>query len=153
MHHTTFDKFRGRARELGKRLVEIENRYVVNAGEVHKAALTIRPMLINRLDEMLVPMREQPEWGTEIFGPKDNLFKVIMGNEHKIEAFNRLRDTGFLWFVRMYFQLDFFAVLTGQLCQRPTGSLSDRGWAAVELTYTHFPELGDMSHKQYTVQA
>ncbi|POR35868.1 Putative transcriptional regulatory protein [Tolypocladium paradoxum] len=155
MHQTTFDKFRFRAQQLELKLIELESRYVdVNAGSVHKAALTIRPMLTNKLSEMLVPMREQPEWGTEIFGPKDNLFKVvIMGNEHKLDAFERLMDTGFLWFVKLHFQLDLFAVMTGQLCQRPTGSLSDRGWAVVERVYAHLPELFDMSQKQYAVQA
>lgn len=155
LHQATFQKFRLQVRQLEAKLIELERKYVdVNAGSVHRAAMTIRPMLTNKLSEMLVPIRDQPEWGTEIFGPKDNLFKVvIMGNEHKVDAFERLTGTGFLWFVKLHFQLDVFAVMTGQLCQRPTGSLSDRGWAVVERVYAHLPELFDMSQKQYSVQA
>ncbi|ODA79118.1 hypothetical protein RJ55_04709 [Drechmeria coniospora] len=152
---TLFNNFRVLAEGLERRLMDLETKYVdVHAGDVHLAALTIRPMVTNKLSEMLVPMREQPEWGTEIFGPKDKLFKVVvMGSEHKIDAFERLKDTGFLWFMKLHFQLDIFAVMTGQLCQRPTGSLADRGWAVIERVYGSYTELSDMSQKQYNVQA
>ena len=155
LHQTIFERFSVQAEGLEKKLIELESKYIdINAGNVHKAALTIRPMLANKLAEILMPMRKQPEWGTEIFGPKDNLFKLlIIGNEHKLDTFERLKDTGFLWSIKLHFQLDVFAVMTGQLCQRPTGSLADRGWAVVERLYSHLPELLDMSQKQYSVQA
>lgn len=154
-HQTALTKFRGQAQALENRLIELENQYVdVSAGNVHKAALTIRPMITNKLSEMLVPVREQPEWGTEIFGPKDSLFKVVMmGNEQRMDAFDKLQQTGFVWFVKLHFQLDTFAVMTGQLCQRPTGSLADRAWAVTERVYNHHVELYDMSQKQYSIQA
>ncbi|KAM4066389.1 fungal specific transcription factor [Hirsutella rhossiliensis] len=130
----------GATQALEHKLIELENQYVdVNAGNVHKAALTIRPMITNKLSEMLVP---------------DSLFKVvIMGNEQRMDAFEKLQQTGFLWFVKLHFQLDMFAVMTGQLCQRPTGSLADRAWAVTERVYSHHAELYDMSQKQYSIQA
>jgi hypothetical protein len=123
------EKYRAIARELETDLREIERRYIdASAGGIHSAALTVRPMISQKLQEMLTPMNEQPEWGTEIFGRKDNLFKIVlMNNEHNTDAYERMSEHGFLWFVKLHFQLDVFAVLTGQLCQRPTGSLSDRG--------------------------
>lgn len=152
---TTLTRFRTQALGLESKLMELEAQYVdVNAGKVHRAALTIRPMITNKLGEMLVPVREQPEWGTEIFGPKDNLFKmVIMGNEQRMDAFEQLQQTGFLWFVKLHFQLDMFAVMTGQLCQRPMGSLADRAWAVTERVYNNHGELYNMSQKQYSMQA
>ncbi|GJN85276.1 hypothetical protein PLIIFM63780_008840 [Purpureocillium lilacinum] len=155
VHHTIFAKFRASAEDLERRLAELEARYVDrNAGPVHRAALSLRPMMTNKLSEMLVPMREQPEYGTEIFGPKDNLFKVfIMGNEHKMEAMEVLKDTGFLWWVKLHFQLDILALMIAQLCRRPTGSLADRGWAVMERVYEYHEELSDMTQKQNSVQA
>ncbi|PFH59009.1 hypothetical protein XA68_12938 [Ophiocordyceps unilateralis] len=151
----TFGKFRGRARELEARLMELERRYVdISAGKVHQAALSIRPMVTNKLGEMLVPAREQPEWGTEIFGPKDSLFKVvILGNEQRMDAFDRLGPTGFVWFVKLNFQHDMFAVMVGQLCQRPTGSLADRAWTVAERAYTSHSDLSDMTHRPSALQA
>ncbi|PHH77087.1 hypothetical protein CDD80_956 [Ophiocordyceps camponoti-rufipedis] len=150
-----FVKFRGRAKDLEARLVELERRYVdVKAGKVHQAALSIRPMVTNKLGEMLVPAREQPEWGTEMFGPKDSLFKVtILGNEQRMDAFDRLGPTGFAWFVKLNFQHDMFAVMVGQLCQRPTGSLADRAWAVTERAYNSHSELSDMTHRSSAMQA
>lgn len=154
-HHATLTRFRSKLQELQSMLIGLENQYIdVNAGDVHKAALTIRPMITNKLGEMLVPVHEQPEWGTEIFGPKDSLFKVVItGHEQRLDAMEKLQQTGFLWFMKLHFQLDTFAVMTGQLCHRPTGSLADRAWAVTERVYTHHDELYDMSQKQYSIQA
>ena len=153
--HAVLEKYRAVARELESDLREIERRYIdASAGGIHTAALSIRPMIIQKLQEMLLPMNEQPEWGTEIFGRKDNLFKIVlMNNEHNTDAYERMSEYGFLWYVRLHFQLEVFAVLTGQLCQRPTGSLSDRGWSVVGKMYKWQPELFDMSQKQYASQA
>lgn len=149
------EKYRGIAKELDEDLREIERKYCdPSAGGAHSAALVIRPMIGTKLQEMLVPMKQQPEWGTEIFGPKDNLFKIVlMNNEHNTDAYERMAQHGFLWFVKMHFQLDVFAVLTGQLVKRPTGSLSDRAWGVVGKIYQFQPELFDVSQKQYAAQA
>lgn len=154
-NQNSIEKYRALVDDLETNLFNVETRHVdVSAGNVHVAALSIRPMLINKLREMLVPMREQPEWGTEIFGPKDNLFKVvIMNNEHNTLAYEKMEANGFLWFVKLHFQLDVFAVMTGQLYQRPTGTLSDRAWKNIANIYRYHTELSDMSQKQYALQA
>lgn len=151
----SIEKYRGIVSKLETEMINVETKYIdPTAGPIHVAALTIRPMLVNKLREMLVPMREQPEWGTEIFGPKDNLFKVvIMNNEHNTDAYKAMDANGFLWFVKLHFQLDVFAVMTGQLYQRPTGNLADRAWKNIDLIYAYHPELSDMTQKQYAVQA
>lgn len=149
------EKYRAMARDLDQDVGEIERKYLdPSAGGVHSAALCIRPMVSQRLQEMLIPMKEQPEWGTEIFGPKDHLFKIVLMNiEYSMDAYERLGGHGFLWMMKLHFQLDVFGVLTGQLCKRPTGSLSDRGWAVAERVYKWHPELFDVSQKQCASQA
>lgn len=149
------EKYRRMIRELEADLRNIEQRFCdPSAGSAHAAALTIRPLIVQKLNEMLVPMREQPEWGTEIFGPRDNLFKIVlMNNEHNTDLYEHMSSLGYLWYVQMHFQLDVFAVLTGQLAKRPTGSMSDRGWQIVEKIYKWQPELFDVSQKQYAAQA
>ena len=151
----SIEKYRALVSQLETSLTIAEQRYIdTSAGKVHAASLVIRPMLVNKLREMLVPMHEQPEWGTEIFTPKDNLFKVvIMNNEHNVAAYEKYASNGFLWFVKLHFQLDVFAVMTGQLCHRPAGTLSDRAWKIIETIYSFHPELSDMTQKQYGHQA
>ena len=43
--------------------------------------------------------------------------------------------------------------MTSQLYRRPLGSLSDRGWRAVERLHGHYPELFDMSQRHQLMQA
>ncbi|KAL7934132.1 fungal-specific transcription factor domain-containing protein [Trichoderma chlorosporum] len=150
-----FDKFRKKAEVLQERLLEIEKNMIdIRAGNAHAAALAIRPMLTHRLQEMLVPMQEQPEWGTEIFGPKDNFFKVLlMMMEHKAAAHEQMVAAGFQWFMRFHFQLDAFAVFTGLLHDRPVGSLSDRAWEVMRRIYSDHHEFSDLTIKSHVVQA
>ncbi|KAH0497906.1 hypothetical protein TgHK011_005188 [Trichoderma gracile] len=150
-----FDKFRKKAEKLEERLLEIEKNMIdVRAGNAHAAALAIRPMLTHRLSEMLVPIQEQPEWGTEIFGPKDNFFKVLlMMMEHKMEAHEQMVAAGFQWFMRFHFQLDAFAVFTGLLHDRPVGTLADRAWEVMRKVYANHQEFSDMTIKPHAAQA
>lgn len=151
----SIEKYRELVEDLEDNLRTIESRYIdASAGPAHVAALTVRPMLVSKMREFLVPMRKQPEWGTEILNTKDNLFKIIiMNNEHSAHAYEVMEQTGFLWFVKLHFQLDIFAVMTGQLCQRVTGALVDRAWNLVQKVYRFHPELFDMNQKAYAAQA
>jgi hypothetical protein len=149
------EQWRSMVQDLEQNLIDVERRYVDrSAGLVHVAALSLRPMLISKIGEMLVPMQEQPEWGTEILSPKDNLFKVvIMNNEHSTDQYDLMSQAGFLWFAKLHLQLDVLAVMTGQLCHRPIGTLPDRAWRCMEKIYSYHPELLDMTQKQYAAQA
>ncbi len=154
-HQAMFEKMRAEVTNLGRKLREIEEKYCdPSAGNVHLAAMAMRPMIMENFDKVLVPMREQPEWGTEIFGPKDNLFKLIVaGNEHRAAIYEQMSRGGFLWFMRMSFQLDYFAYLTGQLIIHTQGTLSVRGWECIRSVYKEHKELFDVSQKPYLVQA
>ncbi|KAH6986613.1 fungal-specific transcription factor domain-containing protein [Ilyonectria destructans] len=149
------ESYRALIHKLDQNLRTVEARYIdVTAGPIHAAALTIRPMLISKLKEMLVPMTQQPQWGTEIFNAKDNLFKiVIMNHEHSTNGYEIMVQNGFFWFAKLHFQLHIFAAMTGQLCHRPTGSLADRAWNIMEKIHTYHSELFDMTQKPYCTQA
>lgn len=148
-------KYHTLVQELDNDLGEIERRYIdPSAGGVHAAALTMRPMVTEKLQAMLTPMQQQPEWGTEILNHKDNFFKfVLMSNKQNADSYEAMSKLGFVWLCTSHFQLDFFGVLTGQLSQRPTGTLADEGWAVVEKIYTWQDELFDMSQKSSVSQA
>lgn len=150
-----FSKFREQAKDLEDALYNIEQKYCdPSAGNVHIAALTLRPQISCHLDEILLPLKEHAEYGTEIFGPDDVLFKLItLGNEHRAESFDQMAKSGFRWFVRLNFQDEIFAVLTTKLAQRTSGSLVDRAWTGIEKTYKIHSELFDMTQKQYAAQA
>lgn len=150
-----FQKHRAYARVIEGKLLDIEEKHCdPSAGNAHVAAKAFRPLMFRNMDEMLVPMREQPEWGTEIFGPKDNLFKImILGSEHRLCLYRGMSEAGFLWFMRITFSIDFFSFLTSQLCIHTRGSLADRGWKSVEETYSYHPELFDLSVKTRLAQA
>jgi hypothetical protein len=154
-HRETLKHYQIMLDDLDRSLMEAEEKFIDKSlGGSHAAAATIRPKFYSNLRELLVPMRDQPEWGTEILGPKDNIFKImIMNNENAADAFTDLTDAGFIWFAKMHVQLDVFAVMTGQLCQHPVGSLADRAWKAIEKMHIYNVEMMDMSHKPYALQA
>ncbi|ATY65653.1 fungal specific transcription factor domain [Cordyceps militaris] len=153
-HQAMFNKYRARSRIIEEKLIETEEKYCdPSAGNAHIAARAFRPLMFKNMEEILVPMKDQPEWGTEIFGPKDNLFKVmVLGSEHRLSLYQGMNEAGFIWFMRITFSIDFFSFLTSQLCTHTRGTLADRGWNAVECTYQYHPELFDLSQKTRVAQ-
>ncbi|KND86384.1 putative transcriptional regulatory protein [Tolypocladium ophioglossoides CBS 100239] len=151
---TTLSKFRDATDELDRAIRDLEERYVnPEAGNAHVAALTIRPMLMKKLDGM-VPIQGRPGFGSEISIPEDNIFRTLLASlEHGCEAYEQMAAYRFEWSIKPHFRLDKFAALTGQLCHRLTGPLSDRGWKVVEKIYEQHPELFDMTQKQHFAQA
>ncbi|KAM3452643.1 hypothetical protein MY3296_004381 [Beauveria thailandica] len=154
-HQAMFNKYRAQSRVVEDKLIETEEKYCdPSAGNIHIAAKAFRPLMFKNMEEMLIPMRDQPEWGTEIFGPKDNLFKImVLGSEHRLSLYQGMKEAGFMWFMRTTFSIDFFSFLTSQLCTHTRGTLADRGWAAVESTYGYHTELFDLSQKTRIAQA
>lgn len=142
-------------RELLQNLADIESKYSdPSAGNVHLAALTLRPRISTHFAATFVRIQDHEEWGTEIFGPKDVMFKlIVVGNESRNTSLEQMAKCGFLWAAQAHFQDELFAVLTSQLFMRTKGSLVERAWKAIEKTYFHHPELIDISQKPYFRQA
>jgi hypothetical protein len=95
------DAARRRIDALDEALAEILRKYGdLSMGPVHELAAQQRPLIIHKLRTLICPPREQPEWGTEIFTGKDNLFKVaISEGEHSLLAYGQTQRRGyFLWF-------------------------------------------------------
>ncbi|KID98485.1 C6 zinc finger domain-containing protein, partial [Metarhizium majus ARSEF 297] len=150
-----FGKFREQSEELRRALESYTAKYIGDgAGKVHVAATILKTTILEKLDDALSPIKEQEEWGIEIFNWKDNLFKMIMlSMEYQCNAHDKMAAVGFEWYMRLQFYPDMLASLTSQLYRRPMGSLSDRGWRAVERLHGHYPELFDMSQRQQLMQA
>lgn len=143
---------RAEIEELSDSLRELEKKYVnVQAGVVHSAALTIRPLMTTRLAEICVPMKMQPEWGTEITEPKHLMFKItITGFEMLTDTYDEMAPLGFAWNMKLCSQLDMVVGMTRQMCENPTGSLADRAWRVLGKMYEHHPDLLDMTQKRST---
>lgn len=148
-------RFREQSEELKRALENYSAKYIdEKGGGVHVAATTFKNTVLEKLDDVLSPMKDQAEWGVEIFNWKDNLFKMIMlSMEYQCDAHDKMAAVGFEWYMRLQFYPDMLASLTSQLYHRPMGSLSDRGWRAVERLHGHYPELFDMSQRQHVMQA
>lgn len=141
--------------KLDLELQDLERKYLsAYAGYTHVAALLMRPMLLKKLAPMCVPMQQQPEWGTEILGPEDVVFKIlVVSHEYVCEIYEGMSRLNFEWSTQLLLQSDQLAYLTGQLCQRPTASLSDRGWKAIGKMHHQYPELVNLNQKRYFVQS
>ncbi|KAI0418866.1 fungal-specific transcription factor domain-containing protein [Xylaria grammica] len=149
------EKYRALVDELDAELAEFERKFVdPTLGGVQEAASMVRPLFIDKMRDIMTPMYEQPEWGTEIFDQIDSLFKSFThSHARNVAVFKRLANTGFLWFIRVGFQTDALLLFTIKLYKRPTGKLTERAWIALESMHEIHPDLFDLSQKKIDRQA
>lgn len=137
---------------LEARLIEIEKLYLdTSAGPIHVAASCIRPGIIAKLRDMLTPMREVPEWGTEVKNIHDNTFRIFLASEESNLAYaDMVNDRNYRWFFVMHGQVDIIIYLATKLHKRPqTGGLADRAWRLFDKTYEYHEELLSMTQKPH----
>ncbi|KAI5862733.1 fungal-specific transcription factor domain-containing protein [Durotheca rogersii] len=150
------ERAKNRVDELDKAISDILSKYSdLSMGPVHILAAETQSIMVAKLRELICPMREQPEWGTEIFTPKDHLFKLsLTAGEHILKMYQFSKTGGaFLWFVRSHFQIEVFVYMVGQLSWRTSGQLVERAWAVTEVSYGYYSELYDLSVKGHTTAA
>ncbi|KAI1076324.1 fungal-specific transcription factor domain-containing protein [Whalleya microplaca] len=143
-HPNDVEKARKRILELDKAIGDILDKYGdLSMGPIHELAANIRPLMISHIMELIRPAREQPEWGTEILTPKDNLFKIaLITAEHNLEMYRKSHKSGhFMWFLFVY--------MVGQLCSRSSGQLVERAWTVIELFYHYHEDLYDLTCKTH----
>ncbi|KAI0965827.1 fungal-specific transcription factor domain-containing protein [Xylaria arbuscula] len=152
---SAIDEYRALVEEIDTELAEFEQKYVdPTQGGVQEAASSIRPLFIAKMRDIMTPMQEQPEWGTEIFDQIDSVFKSFIQNHNRnVTVYKRMANTGFLWFVRGGFQLDALLLFTIKLYKRPTGKLTERAWDALDSLHDIHPDLFDLSQKKIDRQA
>ncbi|KAI1776007.1 fungal-specific transcription factor domain-containing protein [Hypoxylon cercidicola] len=150
------EKASRRIDELDRTMTGILQKYSdLSMGPVHVLATETKSMMIEKLRELSCPMKNQPEWGTEILNAKDHLFKLsLTAGEHNLRMYqcpgvNRL----FLWYMMSHFQIEVFIYMIGQLSCRTTGKLVERAWAAVEEFYLFHTEMFDLSYKAHLAAA
>ncbi|KAM6517739.1 hypothetical protein FSOLCH5_006507 [Fusarium solani] len=145
IHPTSVERNRALIAGLEADLLDMESRFInAKASNAHAAALGIRPHLIKRLHDMMRPMHESPDWGVDVFSPRDNLFKLILSScENASDSYEQMDRWGFAWYIRLHFNLDILASLSTFLYHRPMSSLADRGWAIFTSLYIRHTLLQD----------
>ncbi|KAJ4211738.1 hypothetical protein NW759_012338 [Fusarium solani] len=145
IHPTSVERNRALIDGLEADLLDMESRFInAKASNAHAAALAIRPHLIKRLHDMMRPMHESPDWGVDVFSPRDNLFKLILSScENASDSYEQMDRWGFAWYIRLHFNLDILASLSTFLYHRPMSSLADRGWAIFTSLYIRHTLLQD----------
>ncbi|CRK24465.1 hypothetical protein BN1723_013308 [Verticillium longisporum] len=97
---------------------------------------------------LIMPMQETPEWGIEVHGPADNLFRItVVALEF---AQREQQDFGhrFLWYANISFRLDGLFYVIAQLQERVSGSLAYGAWACIEKAYGYHEDLSDLDDKE-----
>jgi hypothetical protein len=144
-------EFRQVISKLGQDLLLVLNKYCdPTAGPVHLMAQEVEKQILQKLETLSTPAKDQPEWGKEIVDQKDNAFKIaVCALEHEQENYITCQDKGFLWHAFLHFQPDVFIYVAGQLCHRLQGTLVERAWKQVEVVYNWHPELYDTTNKTH----
>ncbi|KXJ92612.1 fungal-specific transcription factor domain-domain-containing protein [Microdochium bolleyi] len=150
------DKARKRIDEVDDIMTQIlDQHYDPSLRPVHQLAKDSKAMFMTKLRELVCPPQEQPEWGTEVFTAKDNLFKVaVTTGEHNMTLYRSVRANGpFLWIVMTHFQIEVLIYMVGQLSIRRSGQLVDRAWAVIDASYTFNTGLLDLTNKAHLALA
>ncbi|KAI8677650.1 Fungal-trans domain-containing protein [Fusarium keratoplasticum] len=155
IHPTSVERNRTLIDGLEADLLDMEKRFIIGkASNAHTAALGIRPHLIKRLHDMMRPMHESPDWGVDVFSPRDNLFKLILSScENASDSYEQMDRWGFAWYIRLHFNLDLLASLSTFLYHRPLSSLADRGWTIFTSPYIRDTLLQEPKSKAAVISA
>lgn len=96
-------------------------------GPVHELSKDFKTMIITRLRALVCPPQEQPEWGIELFTPKDYLFKMAITTcEDSVGMHRSVKSHGpFLWFSKFWRVT--LVCLCGRLTVNSHVDLPDRG--------------------------
>ncbi|CRK32173.1 hypothetical protein BN1723_003842 [Verticillium longisporum] len=97
---------------------------------------------------LIMPMQETPEWGTEVHGPADNLFRISVVALEFAQREQQNFGHRFLWYANISFTLNGLFYVVAQLQERVSGSLADRAWACIEKAYGYHEELWDLDDKE-----
>ncbi|KAF5009747.1 hypothetical protein FDECE_4093 [Fusarium decemcellulare] len=149
----SLNRFQAVMDDLDVKLTNIEEQFCdPTAGPVHTMACGVRPSIISEVRHMLTPMRETPEWGTEVNNVQDNLFRIWLSHhEAMMTCYDRCCNGPFLWFNKCHFQLDAIMFLVNLLINRSqVGTLADRCWLLIDRVYYYHDELWNMNKKQHT---
>lgn len=141
------DEFTNVLHEIEKGLDDTLDKYSYpSAGPIHEFASDVKSVLCSRIGEIGQSASQQPEWGTEIITPSDNLFKLsIISIEHSVKLHQKSQGVGFSWSILFNLHYDMFLHMVGQLCLRTSGSLVERAWSLVPVIYSMHEEFFDVS--------
>lgn len=144
------DIYRRLIANLAQSLEEITDKYCdPKAGPLHEMALDVKDDVTQKLEHMLLPAKER-EFGDEITTLTDNVFQIaVEAATHDLEAKVKAKDKSFAWYSRLFFQDNMFLFTVGQLCTRTEGRLVEKAWRLVDLIYSEYIDLYDVTQKSY----
>ncbi|KAM0528901.1 hypothetical protein ACHAQF_002678 [Verticillium nonalfalfae] len=135
---------------LEARLLCIEKQYCdPSAGPIHLAASCVRHSIMDKVRRIALPMRETPEWGTDVCNVQDNILRIWLTHHESImKQIHGCVD--FAWYYKSHFHIDSLLFLLGQLFKRrPVGPFAEHAWRLIDLSYQHHEGLWDVSHSRH----
>ncbi|KAF4990301.1 hypothetical protein FDECE_14444 [Fusarium decemcellulare] len=120
----------------------------IEAGEVHRAALTLQSIVLSRLTHEGA-LKGIFEKTVEIQDANDFLLQIFtLYSERTLQIYDTMSSNEFLWFFKSHFLHEAITVMAGKICLRPTGPLADHAWRVIERIYAYHPELEEVNSPQ-----
>lgn len=145
----SLERYRVIVDEFEERFLQAERRYCnPTIGGIHVMACRLRPLLVQRLRDMMAHARETRDQEAEGPGRQSSFFKVwVINFEGDIEWYDSI-DERFRWYPKLHLQSDAFSVMIELLQWQPVDAIVDRAWRVVDRVYHHHPELYDLGKKE-----
>ncbi|RTE81576.1 hypothetical protein BHE90_003898 [Fusarium euwallaceae] len=139
----------GLAKEVEGRLNHIMDRFAdPSTPNVYQLAGHVKAQILGRVHIMASKPGTQLSFNSQPLQPAEKLFLVaVRVFEQSVGQYEDVEQIGFLWYMKMHFQLDLFAFMVSQLSRQPPGEKVDKAWGLVSKVYHYHDELFDASEK------
>ena len=143
-------ELQGLAKEVEGRLNHIMDRFADPSDpNVYQLAGHIKAQILSRVHIMAsMPPGQVGNMSSQPLKPAEKLFLVaVRVFEQSIGQYEASERIGFLWYMKMHFQLDLFAFMVSRLSRQPAGDKVEKAWELVSKVYHYHEELFDASEK------
>ncbi|KAM5513474.1 fungal specific transcription factor domain-containing protein [Fusarium oxysporum f. sp. phaseoli] len=137
------------AKEVENRLTHIMDRFAdPSTPNIYELAGHIKAQILSRVRIMASMPPTKLSLSSQPLQPADKLFLVaVRVVEQSVGEYEAMERIGFLWYMKMHFQLDLFAFMVSQLSRQPAGDMVEKAWELVSKVYQYHEELFDASEK------
>lgn len=116
---------------------------------VYQLAGHVKAQILSRVHIMAsMPPGQLGSVTSQPLKPAEKLFQVaVRVFEQSVGQYEESESIGFLWYMKMHFQLELFAFMVSQLSRQPANGNVEKAWGLVSKVYRYHEELFDASEK------
>ncbi|RSL66385.1 hypothetical protein CEP53_003396 [Fusarium sp. AF-6] len=137
------------AKEVEKGLNDVIDRFAdPSTPNVYELVGYVKAHVLNRVRILASMPPTQLNFSSQPLKPGEKLFRVAVSViELSVSDYEAVERIGFLWYMKMHFQLDLFAFMVSQLSRQPPSEMVEKAWDLIAKVYLYHGDFFDASEK------